>query len=418
MTKAQKSLSNKFLAYKFLTNMWFVGAVWLYFYRIFISDREVGILDGLAFAIGLVAEVPSGALADKFGRDKMLKAGQLLSAIGLIIQAAGSSFLPFVVGQAVLMIGVAFISGADEALFFDQLKFSDKSPDWRKLITRGSQVSLVASTLAVIGGGLLHDFNPRLPWIFTSFSFFLSALLVWNIKENRPDKVKKAVFDELKDQLVDIKSGFTQFLKPNLFLYVPIIIVVQGLYYAAGWGLLRMVLLDRFQFSPFIGSLVLSSTGIITVVVLDYFYKKAEKLSEKKVIVLISLSVIGSLLFSIPNIGALGYFVILILRVGEYILQPFMSEVLNYRTDPKQRATVLSVSSFLRTLPYLALAPIIGWLNTNDKLEYFLFAWAVLVVAAVVYYLSLKKKDDQISLAKIDVSDTTDQQKVPELVVD
>ena len=139
MNSSQKWISRKYLIYKFLTNLWFVGAIWLYFYRLFITDSEVGILDGLAFAIGLIAEVPSGVLADKFGRDKMAKLGQILAGSGLLIQAFGSNLMPFMVGQATMMIGVSFVSGEDEALFFNKLQF--KSLDWRKLVTKGSQIA-------------------------------------------------------------------------------------------------------------------------------------------------------------------------------------------------------------------------------------------------------------------------------------
>ena len=97
MTDNQNWLSKKYITYRMLTSMWFVGAVWLYFYRLFITDQQVGILDGLAFGIGLIAEVPSGALADKFGRDKMVRLGQILAGSGLLIQAFGSNFLPFFV---------------------------------------------------------------------------------------------------------------------------------------------------------------------------------------------------------------------------------------------------------------------------------------------------------------------------------
>lgn len=98
-------------------------------------------MGGVAFTIGLIAEVPSGVLADKIGRDKMVRLGQFLAGSGLIIQALGSGLAQFMIGQAIMMIGVSFVSGADEALFFDNLKFSQKSPDWRKLVTRGSQIA-------------------------------------------------------------------------------------------------------------------------------------------------------------------------------------------------------------------------------------------------------------------------------------
>jgi len=415
MTSKQKWLSTKFLIYKFLTNLWFVGAVWLYFYRIYISDREVGILDGVAFAIGLVAEVPSGVLADKFGRDKMVRVGQFLAGSGLIIQAFGQSLFPFMAGQAIMMIGVSFVSGADEALFFDRLKFKQTSVDWRKLVTRGSQIALIGTTSATVLGGLLHNVDPRIPWILTGLSFISSVILVWPIKDTRQFKEKQELLPELKDQLASIKQGFTEFLTTKLFLYVPVIIVVQGLFYTAGWGLLRLVLLDRFHFSPFAGSIAVASSSLLTVGILAFMHKYAERLSEKRVLTFISALAGVSLLMSLFDIGYWGYAVILALYAGEHVLQPFMSEVLNYRTSEDNRATVLSVSSFLRTLPYVALAPIIGYLNTQNKLEYFLVAWSLLIGGAIIFYLSLKKRDAQISLAKEEVDA---EPRVPEIAVE
>ncbi len=400
MTKEQKWLSKRYIAYRTLTSMWFVGAVWLYFYRIFITDQQVGVLDGLAFAIGLLAEVPSGALADKFGRDKVVRTGQILAGGGLLIQAFGSSFMPFFVGQAIMMIGVSLVSGADEALFFERLKFDKKSTDWRKLVTRGSQVALIGTFVATIAGGWLHTIEPRLPWILNGLAFIASAILIWSVKDDRPKKARQKFVPELKDYLLDIKTGFAQFRLPKLWLYVPFIITVQGLFYTTGYGLLRLILLDRFHFDPFWGSVAIATSSLITVGLLGYMHKNADNLSEKKVLTIIGLIAGSSLLLSLANIGWWGYVVILALYAGEHVLQPFLSEVLNNRAPEAQRATVLSVASFFKTLPYVILAPIIGYLSTNGKIEYFFVAWAMLIFGSVALYLSARKKDTHLSLAE------------------
>lgn len=412
LTQNQRWLSRKYLAYELLTNLFFVGAVWLYFYRLFITDQQVGILDGFAFAIGLMAEVPSGVLADKFGRDKMVKLGQFLAGSGLLVQTFGSSFLPFFVGQAIMMVGISFVSGADEALFFGKLNFDRASVNWRKLVTRGSQVALVGLLVATIAGGWLHTINPRIPWILTGLSFIGSVFLIWSIKDTRPEKDKQKFSVELREHLASIKSGFAQFRTPKLWLYVPIILTVQGLFYTAGWGLLRLVLLDRFHFDPFMGSIVIATSSLITVGILALMHKYAENMSERRVLTLISLGAAASLLLSLADIGMWGYFVIFALYAGEHVLYPFMSEILNNRAPEDQRATVLSVASFLRTLPYVALAPIIGYLNTRGDLEYFLVSWALLICLAVLLYLSLKKQDAQVSMVKRGVGRET---RVPEI---
>ena len=159
-----------------------------------------------------------------------------------------------------------------------------------------------------------------------------------------------------------------------------------------------LILLDRFTFSPLLGSFAIASCSLITVALLHYMHKNAEKLSEKSVLVFISLAAMSSLLLSLANIGLWGYFVLLILYTGEHLLHPFMSEIFNNHSTEAQRATVLSVASFLRTLPYVILAPIIGYLNNHQQLEYFLIVSAILIGFSVVFYLSKKRGDSLIKI--------------------
>lgn len=76
LTDEQRRLSRRYVVYQLCKNLFFLSAVWLYLYRMFITDAQVGVLDGLAFGIGLVAEVPSGALADRFGRGRFVRLGR------------------------------------------------------------------------------------------------------------------------------------------------------------------------------------------------------------------------------------------------------------------------------------------------------------------------------------------------------
>ncbi len=388
----QRTLARTYLAYQCLSNMFFISAVWLYFYRLFITDAQVGILDGFAFGIGLIAEVPSGVLADKFGRGRLTRLGLVLTGVGFLIQAVGSNFIPFFIGQSIMMVGVSLTSGADEALFFTKIKFDRNSVQWRKLITRGSQMALIGTLAATLIGGWLHTINPRLPWILTGLAFVCSALLIWRVDDIGFVKEKLSVDTELNGYFRDIKDGFAQFFSHKLLLYVPLILTVQAIFYATSWGLLRITLLDRFHFDPLVGSVVVAVCTISTVAALSFVHCHAEKISEKLMLSIIALSAAASLLVSVADIGTWGFGVILTLYAGERILYPFLSEIIHKLACDKRRATILSVASFLKTLPYVVLAPLIGSLNTYGKLDYFLVIWSALIMCAILFYLVQNKR--------------------------
>lgn len=400
MSDDQRRLARKYLVYQFLSSLWFIGSIWLYFYRLYITDQQIGLVDGIAFAVGLLANVPAGALADRFGRNKLVRIGQLMAGSGLLLQIIGGHFWLFVTGQSIVMVGLSLISGADEALFFDRLQFDQASPAWRKLVTRGTQAALIGLLFSTLVGGWLQHINPRLPWVLTSVAFIGAALFIWPIKDRQVANERQSFGVEVQAYLHNIKTGFVQFRLPKLWIYVPIILTVQGLFYTTGFGLLRIILLSRFHFSPFQGSVVVASCSLLTVGVLSYMHRHAEQLREKQVITIITLSAMASLLLSLANIGRWGYFVIFILYIGEHILYPFMSEILNKHAPTQQRATVLSVASFLRALPYVMLAPLIGYLNTHKHLNYFLAGWALLMAAAIVIYWLQKRRNTLIPLTQ------------------
>ena len=138
--------------------------------------------------------------------------------------------------------------------------------------------------------------------------------------------------------------------------------------------------------------------GVITVGILHYMHKYADKLSERWTLVLVSLLAAAALLLSLVDLGWWGFAVILTLYAGEYILYTFMSEVLNNNAPERHRATVLSVSSFLRMFPYACLAPVVGYLSTNGNLEYFLVVWPLLICGAIALYLATRRRDAKIKV--------------------
>ncbi|MCL2451972.1 MFS transporter [Candidatus Saccharibacteria bacterium] len=398
MTDEQKKLSRRFIAYQFLIGFWLVEAVWLYFYRLYMNDAQIGALDTVAFGIGLLAEIPSGALADRIGRAKTVKIGIFLAAAGIGLQALGG-FWTLLVLQAICMIGFALISGADEALFFEKLKFNKNSVHWRKLITRGVQAVSLAAVVAIPVGGFLYSFNPKLTFVLCGLVFMASMLPILRMKDEKPQSARTGLGGSLRDYGRNIATGFRAFAHKNLRLYVPLILTLLGALHIFDWGILKIILMDRFQFSEAFGGIVLGAASLTVLIVLHIMHKYAEKLHEKRILTILSWVVIGAFLLAIPGLGiGVGVAIILILCLADGVLYPFFSEIFNRHAPNEQRATVISTASFLRTLPYVALAPVVGWLNMVGRLDVFLIIWSVLIAVAWAYYFAAKKRDNVIKV--------------------
>ncbi len=86
-----------------------------------LSDAEISALFALWSAVGIVAEVPSGALADRFGRRTALVVGALVQALGYASWVLFPEFPGFAAGFVLWGLGGALASGAQEALLHDGL---------------------------------------------------------------------------------------------------------------------------------------------------------------------------------------------------------------------------------------------------------------------------------------------------------
>jgi MFS family permease len=86
-----------------------------------LSDAQISALFAVWSAVGIVAEVPSGALADRVGRRTALVTGALVQALGYACWVVVPGFPGFAAGFVLWGLGGAFASGAQEALLHDGL---------------------------------------------------------------------------------------------------------------------------------------------------------------------------------------------------------------------------------------------------------------------------------------------------------
>lgn len=171
-----------FISFRVLFNArWYYPVIGVLFLDLGLSVEQYALLN-VAWAAAIVGlEVPSGALADRYGRKPMI----VIAAILMVIEMMVFAFAPrgntsllfafFMLNRIFSGAAEAACSGADEALAYDSLAADDRKDDWPQVLARVMRWQSAAFFVVMLLGAAAYDpaFIHRLldfaglPWSIT-----------------------------------------------------------------------------------------------------------------------------------------------------------------------------------------------------------------------------------------------------------
>ncbi|MFT4396878.1 MFS transporter [Gordonia lacunae] len=116
-----------------------------------LGSAEISALFVIWSASSVIVEVPTGVLADRLSRRKLLIAGPLVTASGFALWTVAPSFLSFATGFVLWALGGSLRSGTTQALVYDELALLGRSQAYARLSGR----MRAAAALGVVGGTAL-----------------------------------------------------------------------------------------------------------------------------------------------------------------------------------------------------------------------------------------------------------------------
>lgn len=154
----------RFIAFRVLFNArLYYPVLAILFLDFGLTPEQYALLNAIWAAAIVLLEVPSGALADIFGRTTLLR----FASVCMVVEMALLAFLP--AGQPGLAFALlalnrilsgaaeAAASGADEALAFDSLKEAGIDNGWPRVLEALMRIQSVAFMAALLLGGFLYD---------------------------------------------------------------------------------------------------------------------------------------------------------------------------------------------------------------------------------------------------------------------
>jgi len=201
-----------------------IGAMWVIFLTQHrgLNLAQASLVDVMFFVAAAFGEVPTGIVADRFGRKTSLTAGAALLSVGIL----GWTFAPtlplIMVSYFGMGVGFTFLSGAEDALFYESVQLAGRAEDYTRLVGRAGAAFQGTLALGSVASGLLASINLILPMLVCGLSLFIMLGVVLTFKEPQTEEksggqVRKSFSTILRQSLALMRARPT-LLYPMMYL--------------------------------------------------------------------------------------------------------------------------------------------------------------------------------------------------------
>ncbi|HDL86250.1 MAG TPA: MFS transporter [Candidatus Acetothermia bacterium] len=374
---------HKFRAYGFLKNLRFFDPFLILFFReTGLTFLEIGTLFSIREIATNVLEIPTGIVADSYGRRRSMLASFSSYLLSFALFYLFPSFGIYALAMLLFAFGEAFRSGTHKALILEYLHIKGIEGQKVEYYGHTRAASQFGSAIAaLIAAGLVfHTGSYRIVFLASIAPYLLELLLMLSYPKELDGILVGLRGGGMKEIARQIRSTAV-----NSFHMLRKGILLRGLLSSASFDALFKSTKDYLQ--PVLQSLALALPVLLSlsknrrvaiVVGIIYFFiylgtsyaASHAGMIQQRVHSLTGAAnmiyVVGIILLAAGGIGVLTHLYILSIIgfLGLYLLQNARRPLLvGYLADliPRQMmATGLSVESQLRTLLIAALAPMIG----------------------------------------------------------
>jgi MFS family permease len=150
------------------------------------SLAEIGLLATWFALIQVVAEVPSGMFADRYGKVRSERIGAFLNICATLLYVFAPNHVGIFAGMALEAIGYSFFGGACEALLHDTLQAQSRVSVYTKVLARIQSASLAINAVLVSLVPLTYRIDPTYPFLIGTAAYTVLFITTFYLREVYP----------------------------------------------------------------------------------------------------------------------------------------------------------------------------------------------------------------------------------------
>jgi len=403
----------KFSAYGFLKNLRFFEPYLLIFLiGNGLSLFQIGILYGIREAITYIFEVPSGIIADYFGRKQELYMCFTFYIVSFVFFFLIGPFWIAVIGMIFFGLGEAFRSGTHKAMIYSYLEEKDWQNHKTFVYGRTRSFSLIGSAVSSVLAILLILNVPSSRYIFLAsiLPYVLDLFLIMSYPNS------------LNSSGVKKEKSFIETMKTHLLYVLKKPTLRKILMSSASFEAVFKSIKDYIQ--PILEIMIVSSGFVVVssmtpdenlkvilglsygvIYIISAFASRRAYLLNKLMppvkwlntfYVLLGLTLILMYFVINLNISILIVLIYVVLYILRDLRKPIFVDVCDDYMEKHQRATVLSVESQLKALVTIIIAPVIGLIADGYGVSFAMLGLGISLLL-LFSYVRIKNSDTKKS---------------------
>lgn len=365
--------------------LFFLPVLALYFEKNLFTATNVAIIFAVEAFSGVIFEVPTGAIADLFGRKKTLILDYIASLCALLFLYIGGSMTMFILFAIFSGFARSLVSGTESAIIYETLKEEQKEQFYKKIFGIYKALWPLGASVSSIIGGYLAKTSLELTISATFVPVLIALILTFFLREPNYEKEEHRNIVRHMVNVVKVIANNKQ-----LILLIVAAFIMMGL--GESVHLMGALFLKAKEIPiVYFGYIAALTFGFSSIG--HYFsHEVSEKIGNKKALIFVSLL---SPLFVLAATLITGIPLVIFWTLPSIffgIKNPIIDHLLNLEVESNKRATVISCNSFVSQLGVAAIAPLYGYFAELYTIQTAVQLSAVIVLAVPLMFFFLKEK--------------------------
>jgi DHA3 family tetracycline resistance protein-like MFS transporter len=369
----------------------FILPIYVLYFRYYnITLFEVALLAAVFEAAVLISEIPTGLIADRFGRKLSVVLGFACFTISGLMFILFRSLTGFLVAEILFGIAEAFISGAAEALAVDSLPGDDRQGSLRWLYTRRSRIRIAITAVCMIVAGYAYSHDVSVTFYPVLFGGMAGLGVSWFFIETgrKPQKEGDRGF------VAPLAMMFRRIKVSAVLKVLFVLALTANFAFEAADQYWQVLLSELFEIDvKYFGYLTAAGAALAFFLVGPIVRRSKGQVSTPMLILLVS----GIIISSLPNAPTVIIPYLLILYfVTKEMVAPLFSYTINSIIDSEGRATFLSGFNLTCSIGEVGAGLVVGFIAARLGLPVvFVVGGSVLVLVVIAMLLASRAMFDR-----------------------